>query len=303
MSVWTNEHSRTFKRAPAEVFAALTEPAQLRKWLAEHVAIEPRSGADFRFWGRHTYGVLRPEQATQRITRWQPASLLAFSWSIDGVASEVTITLAPAPTDSVVDQGAESGEVGTQLTLQHAFAALPAIPRAKDLIDDLWRMALGNLDVHLRGGAGILLPDFTDSKPEVRVSIYIEAPRAQVFKALIEPEKLNQWLASAASVEPRAGGRYTYGWNYSVAGREVAGGPTRILEIVPNEKLVTDWPDWRGDATVPKTTVTWLLESVGKGTRVTLIHSGFTRTTDISDYTPGWAEFLDKLKALAEKPK
>lgn len=298
MIAWTNEHSRSLPAAPEVVFAALTEPAQLKKWFAEHIAIEPRSGGAYRFWGRHTYGALRAEQATQRITRLQSGTLLAFSWPIDGASSEVTITLAVAKAAAAVS--ASSGKATTQLNLRHEFATLPAVPRAKDLIDDLWRMTLGNLDTHLRGGAGIVLPDFTDPRPEVRASIYIDAPRAEVFKALIEPEKLNKWLSTAASVEPRSDGRYSYGWKYPVDGREVAGGPTRILEIVPNEKLVTDWPDWRGDATVPMTTVTWLLESVGKGTRVTLIHSGFTRTTDISDYTPGWADFLEKLKALVE---
>jgi len=300
MTAWTNEHSRSLPAAPEAVFAAITEPARLTKWFAEHVAIEPRSGGDYRFWGRHTYGVPRAEQATQRITRLQSASLLAFSWSIDDTRSEVTITLAAAPVDAASVGSGNPGHAATQLTLRHEFAAIPTVARAKDLIDDLWRMTLGNLDAYLRGGAGIVLPDFTDPHPEVRASIYIDAPRTEVFQALIEPEKLNKWLATAASVEPRIGGRYSYGWNYPVEGRDVAGGPTRILEIVPNEKLVTDWPDWRGDATVPNTTVTWLLESVGKGTRVTVIHSGFTRTTDISDYTPGWAEFLEKLKALVE---
>ena len=144
------------------------------------------------------------------------------------------------------------------------------------------------------------MPDFTDPQPEVRASILINAPREQVFRALMEPAKLDKWIASAASVEPRVGGRYSYGWKYPVDGRDVTGGPTRILEMIPNEKLVTDWPDWRGDASVPKTTVTWLLESAGDGTRVTVIHSGFARTTDISDYPFGWSGFLGQLKALGE---
>ena len=34
----------------------------------------------------------------------------------------------------------------------------------------------------------------------------------------------------------------------------------------------------------------------GIGTRVTFIHAGFSRTTDISDYPFGWVWFLDQLK-------
>ena len=45
----------------------------------------------------------------------------------------------------------------------------------------------------------------------------------------MDPEFLNRWGAKAAFVEPRAGGRYGYGWTYTHEGREVVSGPTRIL--------------------------------------------------------------------------
>jgi uncharacterized protein YndB with AHSA1/START domain len=179
----------------------------------------------------------------------------------------------------------------------HAFPELPKIERPKELIEDIWRMSLGNLDAYLRGGEGLVLPDFTAAAPEVRLSILIDAPRERVFQALLDPAKLNRWIAAAAVVEPRVGGRYSYGWNYEVGSRTVAGGPTGILELLPNEKLVTDWPDWRGDPHMPDTRITWLLSPVGdKKTQLTLVHSGFTRTADISDYGQGWQGFLAKLE-------
>jgi uncharacterized protein YndB with AHSA1/START domain len=72
------------------------------------------------------------------------------------------------------------------------------------------------------------------------------------------------------------------------------------LELVPNEKLVISWPDWRGDTSVPEQSITWLLEPSGEGTRVTVIHSGFVRTVDLSDYPFGWGYFLGRLKDVAE---
>ncbi len=78
--------------------------------------------------------------------------------------------------------------------------------------------------------------------------------------------------------------------------RDVEGGPTSILEMVPNERLVTDWGDWRGDPDVPPQTITWLLEPAGAGTRVTVVHGGFVRAADISDYPFGWGSFLAELK-------
>jgi hypothetical protein len=36
---------------------------------------------------------------------------------------------------------------------------------------------------------------------------------------------LNRWIASAAEVDPRTGGRYTFAWKYPHGGREVESGP------------------------------------------------------------------------------
>ena len=127
-----------------------------------------------------------------------------------------------------------------------------------------------------------------------------------MFAGLIEPSLLERWIlpegltSSGIVVEPRVGGKYSYGWRYPVGGKEVEGGPTRIIELEPNRKLVTDWPDWRGEPTVPPTTVTWLLEAEGTGTRLTLIHGPFSRPVDQSDYRYGWGGFLDLLKRELE---
>ena len=69
-----------------------------------------------------------------------------------------------------------------------------------------------------------------------------------------------------------------------------------------NTKLVTDWPNWRGDPDMPAQRITWLLEAIGDQTRVTLIHEPFERTTDLCDYPQGWAHFLSQLKAQVEAP-
>jgi len=161
-------------------------------------------------------------------------------------------------------------------------------------------MSLGNLSALLRGG-GIVLPNFADPRPEIRLAIMIDAPRARVFRALTAPDSLNQWIATDAAVEPVVGGRYSYGWSYPIDGATVAGGPTRILGWVPDETLVTDWPDWRGDATQAPTTVTWLLADRDRQTLLTLVHSGFSRTADLCDYPQGWWSFLIKLSGFASQ--
>ena len=164
----------------------------------------------------------------------------------------------------------------------------------------MWRNALANLRAYVSGGSGVCLPDYSDAVPRIRHLIHIDAPRYKVFHALIDPATLNKWIASNAVVEPDEDGRYSYGWSYDVRGRKVEGGPTRILEVVENSKLVTDWPDWRGDPHVPPQRVSWILEAIGDQTRVTLIHEPFERTADLSDYPQGWAQFLSQLKNQVE---
>jgi uncharacterized protein YndB with AHSA1/START domain len=308
---WTHTYKVTLSAPPARVFAALTDPSELRRWFAESVEIDPRPGGLYRFWGKHTYGIRDRTQAAQRITRLEAGRTLSFEWPIGDVRSEVTLDLSKDDKKDVRSdekrREAKGDETGTGaaasttiLSLRHEFAAGIDVPHGAELIDDLWRMTLGNLDAHLRGGDGIVLPDFTDDAPEIRLSILIDASRPRVFRALTDPAALNRWIASAAEVEPRVGGRYSFGWKYKMGDRNVEGGPTKILELVPDERIVTDWPDWRGDETRPPTRVAWLLEDAGAGTKVTLVHSGFSRVADKSDYPFGWREFMDQLKREAE---
>jgi uncharacterized protein YndB with AHSA1/START domain len=293
MTALSHDFAVSLPAAPERVFTALTEAAQLQRWFAEHADVEPRVGGAFRFWGKHTYGVPTKKQASQTVRQIEPGRLLAFDWRFADADSEVRLELTP--------DGKAPGGAGTTLKGRHDFHQPPNLPRAKELVDDLWRLNCGNLLAYLKGGAGVLLPDYADPSPSIRLAILIDAPRERVFKALLDPAILNRWIAGSAVVDPRPGGAYSYGWHYKVGDRDVAGGPTKILELVENERLVTDWPDWRGNPDARTTTITWLVESVGDQTRVTLIHAGFERSADISDYPHGWSHFLGKLKTCVQE--
>lgn len=49
---------------------------------------------------------------------------------------------------------------------------------------------------------------------EARAQVEIDAPPERVFAALTEPEQLERWIAERATVEPRVGGRYDFGWDH-----------------------------------------------------------------------------------------
>jgi uncharacterized protein YndB with AHSA1/START domain len=269
--------------SPARAFALLSDPAELQQWLAEDVHLEAHAGGRFTFAGRGAYA-----PTSTALTVFEPDHKIAWHWPLHGVTGLVTLAVTPKDT-------ADSCRVDVVCD----FPELPEIPRARELIDDLWRFYMGNLKTHAEGGVGVILPDFSDPAPEVRQSIHIAAPRATVFRALMDPELLAKWCWGTATVEPRVGGSYSYGWTYEIDGKSVKGGPTRILDLVENERLVTDWPDWRGDDSNNTQKITWLLEDDGAGTKLTLIHDGFVRTSDISDFPFGWRGFLEAIQGVA----
>lgn len=270
---------------PEQAFRALVDPTQLAKWFAEHVQIEPRVGGVFAFYGR---GILGTDRA-QTITAFEPGRLLAFRWTIHDVPTDVTWRIGDG----------EDASSSTFEVVHHVHGTLP-VRKPKHLIDDLWRYHHGNLAEHLRGGDNVVLAELTSERPEVRLSIEIDAKPAKVFRALLEPELMKRWLGGTPRVD-RARNEYAYDWSYEVEERKVTGGPTRILELVENEKLVTDWPDWRGDPDKPATRVTWLLEPLDGGTRtrVTIVHAGFEHPVDRSDYQQGWTYFANGLAKVA----
>lgn len=286
MSELRHEFSWKLPVRPARAFAALTEAGELSQWFAEHAEVEPHVGGAYRFWGKHSYGAPSKAQATQRITRFAPSQLFAFSWRLHERDSEVSFAIEADP---------ENAE-GCVVKGAHVFEAAPAINRAKEMVDDLWRFNWGNLSAHLAGGQGKLMVDYGSSDPKVALSIFIDAPPSAVFRTLIDPEKIQQWFGVAAEVDPTLGGSWRLKMN--VEGMEAPA--CKILDIVENERLSISWPDWRGHKSVPDQRVTWKLAPEGAGTRVELVHDGFIRAVDISDYPFGWGWFLSRISDVAQ---
>jgi uncharacterized protein YndB with AHSA1/START domain len=270
-------------------FDAIIDPAHLEKWFAEHVEVEPRAGGKYRFWGRHTPWVAREQEADQTIVQIDPPRLLSFTWTWRGCRGEVTLELHQIKPGT------------TQLAVHHTCAGelWPAACDAESLMGDFWKLFAGNLRSYLRSGQPAIRPDHSRTRGEVKLSIEIDAPPRDVFRALSDPEQMNRWLARQARVDPRPGGEYAYGWTTTRSdGSSVPAGPARILEFVPDRLLVHDWH--YGDE--PPTRVRWELEAIAADkTRVTITHTKFDDETMHGGYTQGWAAFLVALRELSEE--
>ena len=284
---FTMSHDFSITADPPRVFRALTDPDELMDWFAESSEVRLEKGGEYGFWGMYTPGT--PESG-QRIIDLEADKLLRYSWLLHGVDTVVTCTLAPAAK-------------GTSLAIAHEVRGDLPLPRQKEYVEDFWRMMIGNLSQYIETGAPVEMQEVDSDAPEVVHLLHIDAPVELVFRALLEPERINQWFGSTnAIVDPRVGGTYNLGWKATIDGKEVAEGPTRILALVENERLVLDWPDWRGDPDIPAQTVSFSLAPDPKGgTFVTFVHSGFQRAMDISDYGFGWLHFMNKLKSLVER--
>ncbi len=258
----------------ATVFAALTEPARLTIWFAEHADVEPRVGGRYRFWGRHTLWAGAERDADQVLTVFEPDRALAYRWTWNGFPTQVSMELTPA-----------DGQV--EIGLTQSFDPGFEYERKDCLVDSYWDVLAENLAHYLRTGRASLLPDFAAQERDIHMSIEIDAPPEKVFQALTDPEQLDRWMSTAAAIEPDTGGAYSYGW-------ESGEGPTRIVELIPNRLLVHDWTH-PGEHL---TQVRWELVPVGKGTRVELTHSAFESEHQNLSHRLGWNALLFSLSSL-----
>jgi uncharacterized protein YndB with AHSA1/START domain len=261
---------------PETVYAALTDAAALRAWLAEHAEVSLDDGV-FEFWGRFTP---EGERGRQRLLGAEPGRRLRFSWVLEGAETEVDITLEPQ-------------EGGTRLTLTHANVAHRASGDCY-WVRDLLMLSLANLASYCEGRGIGPRCDFTAfGEQEARASVAIAASPDEVFASLIEPAQLNRWIAERADVEPEVGGRYDFGWDH---------GPVKILELEPGKVLAYSWRHSWEDADGPDSTVVrWELEGSHGHTHLTIVHSGFGGTDRKAEgYQLGWMEFLASLKRMHE---
>ncbi|HKT06876.1 MAG TPA: SRPBCC family protein [Gemmatimonadaceae bacterium] len=145
-----------------------------------------------------------------------------------------------------------------------------------------------------------------------RVARHIDAPRALVYRLLLDPAAIAKWkvpdgmTATVHTFEPRQGGAIRVSLTYDApdaAGKTTAHTDTyhgRFTQLVTGEKIVevdefeTTDPALRGEMTI---TIT--LAGAGAGTDLVAVHDGLPRGLRPADNELGWAMALEKLASLA----
>lgn len=147
----------------------------------------------------------------------------------------------------------------------------------------------------------------------ILASVEIAAPPDRVFRALTDPNELIRWWGSPDTyrieewtADLRVGGRWRS------RGRGADGRPFTVqgefLTVDPPRQLVQTWaPDWEAGGLV--TTITYRLDPIEGGTRLTLRHEGFGDHREAcTSHGRGWEWVLGWLRAYvspveAEPPR
>jgi uncharacterized protein YndB with AHSA1/START domain len=147
-----------------------------------------------------------------------------------------------------------------------------------------------------------------------RVSCRINAPRATVYRALLDPQSIALWRVPTGmtcrvhAFDPRAGGAFRVSLTYEEptdAGKTTAHTDTyhgRFLRLAPDAQVVesvefeTADPGMRGEMTITTT-----LADRDGGTELVAVHEGLPPGLSPADNEAGWRESLTKLAALVER--
>lgn len=139
----------------------------------------------------------------------------------------------------------------------------------------------------------------------VRRSIRIAAPVEKVWRAISEPEHVSRWFGTLEldGAGASARGTMTFGPDDVIPLRvESVDEPLRIVYRWSNDDALGHRPAELDEQT--STLVEFTLEPIDEGTQLTVVESGFDRTSDAAAnmeyHRTGWNEELDKLVALVE---
>lgn len=109
----------------------------------------------------------------------------------------------------------------------------------------------------------------------VRKEIVLDAPREEVWEALTDPERLQDWFANEVALDLRPGGELQFRWSNGESRHAV------VTELEDERRLAFEWEgEEEGE-------VEFTLADDGDGTRLTVVETA-----------PAWTTALD-LRASA----
>jgi uncharacterized protein YndB with AHSA1/START domain len=141
----------------------------------------------------------------------------------------------------------------------------------------------------------------------ILATVDIAASAERVFRALSDPKELIEWWGSPETYRAhRWDADFRVGGKWGVEGTSASGAPYSVfgefLEITPPRRIVQTWSyDWDNGRNQPPTKLTYVLEDIPGGTRVTVRHEGFANPDACGSHATGWERVLHWLEDHLEK--
>jgi uncharacterized protein YndB with AHSA1/START domain len=130
----------------------------------------------------------------------------------------------------------------------------------------------------------------------------IRAAPEKVFEAFVDPREIVHWWGPdqgptlSAETDVRVGGRFRVVFQTMDGVRHENEG--EYLEIAAPRRLVMAW--WWSTTPHLRSRVTVAIDPTDDGSRVTVLHEGFTDVATRDSHEAGWAGALAKLAARVE---
>jgi len=149
--------------------------------------------------------------------------------------------------------------------------------------------------------------------PSTRVTQHVNAPRAAVYRALLDAHAVATWMvpdgmtSHVHAFEAREGGSFRISLTYDAStgtGKTMAHTDTyhgRFVKLVPNEQVVEVMEfETVDDSMRGEMTVTFTLTDADGGTDVLGVHENVPPGVAPADNETGWRMSLEKLARLVE---
>ncbi len=283
--------------APRErVWQAVTDPDEIARWF-----LPPAFG----------FGMKRDEGGTLVVTMGEMGTAVA---RLEGLDAPRQVTCRSLPDNLLATTYTlEAENDGTRVTIRMTgFEALPE-DAARDRLEPSgkgWTMALENLKAYVEGQSLphpedviTMLYGYRRESPKlmaVERSIWINAPRERVWRAITDPDEIARWFSPGTQWR---GTGLKVGGTLSVYNPETdTDSYTQVIDLVdPPRRLVT-----RSAPPEVAYVTTWTLDEENNGTRLTITHSGYELAADDGRHISmeqnafGFGMMLENVKAQVE---
>ena len=137
----------------------------------------------------------------------------------------------------------------------------------------------------------------------VEFSITVKATVEEIWRALTDPDDLENWWSDEVVLEPKVGGKFREAWEDDAGNEQLASG--KVLSLDPKKSISFTWKEKSWDAEAV-TQCTYTIENKGKTRSLTVTQTGWdslpekARAKAIKDFQLGWKYHMQELKAYLD---